>query len=197
MKKMGTFFDEMIHITFECVVHLYGYRNKVMLPMKLFILVDLSYGAKFFIIAPSNWVMTFEIIVSYVKSIINTSTTKTYHLRSCKDWLIMKYICIIILSLHTKCSLSWAKAYITCWMMLRVTIHVDNSLPVGLMLAAVAVAITAAIVLDHRWRISELPPLCGNVEISFCLQFLHCLSTLSNLWLPQPAAGAPGGGWRR
>jgi hypothetical protein len=36
--------------------------------------------------------------------------------------------------------------------------------------------------------------LCGNVEISFCLQFLHCLSTLPDILLPQPAAGAPGGG---
>ncbi len=47
MKKMGTFFNEMIHITPKGTMHLQGHRNKVVPLMKPSILVDPSNGAKF------------------------------------------------------------------------------------------------------------------------------------------------------
>jgi hypothetical protein len=46
-KKTSTFFDETIHITLGCAMHLHGHWNKVVLFMKPFILVDLNNGTKF------------------------------------------------------------------------------------------------------------------------------------------------------
>ncbi len=47
MKNIDTLLDEMVHIMFECVVHLHGYQNKVVPLMKPSILVDLNNDAKF------------------------------------------------------------------------------------------------------------------------------------------------------
>jgi hypothetical protein len=47
VEKVGTFLDEMIHITHECVMHLHGHQNKMVLFMKCFIFVDLNNGVKF------------------------------------------------------------------------------------------------------------------------------------------------------
>ncbi len=46
MEKMGTF-DEMIHITLRCVVHIHGHWNKMVPFMKPFILANLNNDAKF------------------------------------------------------------------------------------------------------------------------------------------------------
>jgi hypothetical protein len=47
MEKMNTFFDETIHITPRCVVHLHGHRNKVASLMKPSIFMDFNNGVKF------------------------------------------------------------------------------------------------------------------------------------------------------
>jgi hypothetical protein len=47
MKKMGTFLNEMIHITPRCAMHLHGHRNKVVPLMKPSIFVDFNNGVKF------------------------------------------------------------------------------------------------------------------------------------------------------
>jgi hypothetical protein len=47
MEEMGTFPNEMIHITLGCIVHLHGHQNKMVLVMKPSILTNFSNGAKF------------------------------------------------------------------------------------------------------------------------------------------------------
>jgi len=47
MEKMGTFLNEMIHITLEGVVHFQGHQNKVVPFMKPSIFVNFSNGIKF------------------------------------------------------------------------------------------------------------------------------------------------------
>ncbi len=45
--KMSTLFDEIIHITFGCVMHLHGHQNKMVPFMKPFIFTYFSNGVKF------------------------------------------------------------------------------------------------------------------------------------------------------
>jgi hypothetical protein len=47
LEKMGTFPNEMIHITPRRVVHFHGHRNEIVFFMKPFIFVDFNNGAKF------------------------------------------------------------------------------------------------------------------------------------------------------
>jgi len=47
MEKKSTFLDEMIYITFKCVVHLHGHWNKMVPFMKPFILANFSNDVKF------------------------------------------------------------------------------------------------------------------------------------------------------
>jgi hypothetical protein len=47
VEKIGTFLDEMIHITLKCIVHLHGHSNKVMPFMKPSILMNFNNGVKF------------------------------------------------------------------------------------------------------------------------------------------------------
>ncbi len=47
VEKMGTLFDETIHITLGCAMHLHCHQNKVVPFMKPTILVDFSNGIKF------------------------------------------------------------------------------------------------------------------------------------------------------
>jgi hypothetical protein len=77
MEKTSIFPDEKIHITFECVVHLHGHRNKVMPLMKPLYLqiIAMALSLK---VAPINELMAFKDIVFYVKLIIITSTMKTW-----------------------------------------------------------------------------------------------------------------------
>jgi hypothetical protein len=48
VEKIGTFLDEMIHITLKCTVHLHGHPNKIVFFMKPFILANLNNGVKFY-----------------------------------------------------------------------------------------------------------------------------------------------------
>jgi hypothetical protein len=47
VEKIDTLPNETIHMTFGCVVHLHGHKNKVVPLMKPSILVDLNNGIKF------------------------------------------------------------------------------------------------------------------------------------------------------
>jgi hypothetical protein len=47
VKKMNTLFDETIHITPKCVVHLHGHQNKMVLLLKPFIFTVINNGIKF------------------------------------------------------------------------------------------------------------------------------------------------------
>jgi hypothetical protein len=47
VEKMNTPLDETIHIMIVCVVHIHGYRNKVVPLMKPFILANFNNGIKF------------------------------------------------------------------------------------------------------------------------------------------------------
>jgi hypothetical protein len=47
VEKTSTLLEEMIHIISWCTLHLHGHQNKMVPLMKLFLLADLSNGAKF------------------------------------------------------------------------------------------------------------------------------------------------------
>jgi hypothetical protein len=47
MKKTNTLPDEMIHIMFECTMHLHGHRTKMLPFMKPSIFLDISNSVKF------------------------------------------------------------------------------------------------------------------------------------------------------
>ncbi len=47
VETTGTLFNEMIHITPECAMHLHGHWNKMVPFMRPFIFVDLNNGVKF------------------------------------------------------------------------------------------------------------------------------------------------------
>jgi hypothetical protein len=48
VEKMNTLLDEMTNIASGCVVHLHGYRNKMVPFMKPFILADFNNVIKFY-----------------------------------------------------------------------------------------------------------------------------------------------------
>ncbi len=73
VEKIDTLPNETIHMTFGCVVHLHGHKNKVVPLMKPSILaITLSFA-----IAHYGQLMTFKAIVSYIKLVTTTSTMKT------------------------------------------------------------------------------------------------------------------------
>ncbi len=78
VEKMSTLLDETTYITLECIMHLHGHWNKMVLFIKPFRLVDFSNGVKFH--NCTCWLTndTQKTIVSCVKSITTTLTTKTW-----------------------------------------------------------------------------------------------------------------------
>ncbi len=77
MEKKNTFLDEMIHITFGCIMHLRDHQNKVVPLMKPFILASFSNGAKFHS-CTSWWINDICSHRLHVGLLTTTSTTKTW-----------------------------------------------------------------------------------------------------------------------
>jgi cAMP phosphodiesterase len=76
MKKTSIILDEMIHIMLGCTMHLHGHGNKMVPFIKPSILMHLIMALSF-VVAFVGQLMTLTAIVSHVKSVTTTSTTKT------------------------------------------------------------------------------------------------------------------------
>jgi hypothetical protein len=76
MENMGTFLNETIHITPRCAIHLDGHQNKMVPFMKPSILAILAIA----LCSTTGLVgqlMILETIISYIRLITTTPTTKT------------------------------------------------------------------------------------------------------------------------
>jgi hypothetical protein len=73
---MSTLFDELIYFSFRCAVHFHDHQNKMMPLMKLSIFADLSKVLSF-ASTLIDQLITFEITISSIGSIIITSKAKT------------------------------------------------------------------------------------------------------------------------